>query len=90
MKLASQDEPVYLEATAQTYAAFGGLFASLLFSLVYITPVLRWIWLKLQRLVGKSVAAPARWDFEGGRIYGIILIVFYLCYLSINITLEFV
>jgi hypothetical protein len=80
---------VALDATPQTYAAFAGLFASLLFSLLYVTQTLRWLWLGVRAAVGRPGEAPAQWTFSGGTGYGIVLIVFYLCYLAVNITLEF-
>ena len=70
--------------------AFGGLFLSLVFSLLYVTQTLRWCWLRLRALVGKPGSEPEAWTFTAGAAYGTILIVFYLCYLTVNITLEFV
>ena len=90
LKIATDGGFVALEPTDQMYAAFAGLFLSLLFSLLYVTQSLRWIWLRLCALVGKPRDPPAQWTFTAGAIYGVILIVFYVCYLAVNITLEFV
>ena len=90
VKIATEGSAVQLEPTDQMYAAFGGLFLSLLFSVLYVTQTLHWVGLRLRALVGRPGAEPAAWTFTGGALYGVVLIVFYLCYLTVNITLEFV
>ena len=90
VKILAEGPEVCLEPTPQMYAAFAGLFMSLVFSLLYISRTLHRIWYGLRAAVGRPKLEPVSWTFSGGPAYGVILIVFYLCYLAVNITLEFV